>query len=57
MTYFANVYQIPNDGRRWLGHAFGSEHLVKTLGRPNVVYRLRITPKPGFTIADVVGAK
>lgn len=54
MTYFVNVYQIPNDGRRFLGHAISDEVVSICRARPNVVYRLRVTPKEGFTITDVM---
>jgi hypothetical protein len=46
MTYDINVYQIPNDGRRWLGKAVDSKSLSEELAaHGNALYRLRVKLK------------
>jgi hypothetical protein len=46
MTYYVNVYEIPGDGRRWLGNAVGTKTLSDELARKgNALYRIRVTPK------------
>jgi hypothetical protein len=46
VTYYINVYQIPNDGRRWFGKAVESETLSDELGvNGNRLYRLRVKLK------------
>jgi hypothetical protein len=46
MTWFINVYAIPNDGRRWFGAAVDSKTLSDELAaRGNALYRLRVRLK------------
>lgn len=46
MTYYINVYQIPNGGPRWLGQPIESKALSNELAaNGNVLYRLRIKLK------------
>jgi hypothetical protein len=46
MTYYINVYEIPNDGRRWHGHAVESLALSKEMAaHGNAIYRLRVRLK------------
>lgn len=46
MTYYINVYQIPNDGRRYLGHPVESLTLSNDLAAiGNALYRLRVKLK------------
>ncbi len=46
MTYFINVYQIPNGGKRWFGKAVDSKTLSDQLAsHGNALYRLRVKLK------------
>lgn len=50
MTYYINIYEMGPNGRQFLGSYSKVRH-------PNVyaLYRLRVTPKAGCTIQDVLG--
>jgi hypothetical protein len=44
--WYINVYQIPNDGSRWLGRAVDSKTLSDELAcRGHALYRLRVKLK------------
>jgi hypothetical protein len=48
MTYFINVYQIPNDGARWRGEALDSKTLsdqLLAIHGKNALYRFRVKLK------------
>jgi hypothetical protein len=46
VTYYINVYQIPNDGRRYFGRPVESKTLSDDLAAiGNALYRLRVKLK------------
>lgn len=46
MTYYINVYQIPNGGHRWLGQPIASLTLSNELAAHGLaIYRLRVKLK------------
>jgi hypothetical protein len=52
MTYYINVYEMEPGGRQFLG-----AYSKANIHNKHALYRLRITPKDGCTIKDVVGWK
>lgn len=49
MTYFINVYKLA-PGKNFLG-----SHSPVGIPNKHALYRLRVTPKEGVTIRDVMG--